>query len=452
MRYQYITRGFQKLRNFSAFLLLGTVGALVWANVAPEGYEVFIHAPLLSAETLSEWSASGGLLAALGAAYEWAGGLFTHGHLEELNFHFFVNELFMVLFFGIAGAEVAESLLPGGALSSLRKAAMPVVATLGGVIGPVTVFLVLFVVLPVDASLINAWAVPAATDIAYAWLFARLIFGPVHPAVTFLLLLAVLDDMIGMLIIAVYYSSNVQIAWLGLLVLALIICEVMRRRGVTSYWPYVVIGGTLSWFGLHYTGVHAALALVPIVPFMPHSHRDAGLFAASEEEATDTMNRFEHFFGPLVDVGLFMFGLANAGVALTAESFTGAATWMIFSALLVGKTFGIFSFGWIGERFGLRLPEHMGRKELLVLGCIAGIGFTVALFVVAVTLQVAPGAPEVGDMLKLGALLSFVAGPLAWLLAKLLNVRRMTVSPARSDAEAIEPASDTAAAGAPAVP
>ncbi|EDY80786.1 Na+/H+ antiporter 1 superfamily [Verrucomicrobiia bacterium DG1235] len=366
--------------------------------------------------------------AALLPADHWLAHLLTHGK-TTFNFHFVVNDMFMVMFFGIAGKEVAESFLPGGALSSARKAAMPVMATLGGVIGPILVFFTLYHFFGIQGDVNKAaWAVPTATDIAYCWLFARIIFGAAHPAVTFLLVLAVLDDLIGMLIIAFYYTPEVHPEWLLLLVAALVICEGMRRKGVKSFWPYALIGGTLSWFGLHNTGVHAALALVPIIPFMPHQKRDAGLFA--DEQGGDTMNRFEHFFAPIVDVGLFAFGLANAGVLLNAESFGGSITWTIFLSLFVGKTLGIFTLSWVGKLFGLSLPKPMTLPQVVVLGCVAGIGFTVALFVTTVALGLSSAQgwvlPEgAGDMMKLGALLSFAAGPVAWLLSKLLRVQKI---------------------------
>ena len=268
---------------------------------------------------------------------------------------------------------------------------------------------------------------PTATDIAYCWLFAGLIFGRGHPAVTFLLVLAVLDDLIGMMIIAVFYTPEVHVVWLGLVVLAMVICEVMRRVGVKSFWPYLLIGAPLCWFGLHNTGVHAALALVPVIPFMPHAERDAGMFQALEDDHwSDTMNDFEHFMKPIVDVGLFGFGLANAGVIINGEALVSDPMWVILLSLLVGKTFGIFLFSFIGQKLGLELPEHMDLKQCLVLGCVAGIGFTVALFVttVAISTGVVDGE-QVGGMLKLGALLSFSAGPIAYLMSLAFKVERI---------------------------
>lgn len=457
-----LRKGFETLQRFSAFLLIGTVIALIWANVGHEGYEAFIEHRIISPETLAAWESAGGLWGTLAAIYEKIAYILVHDpatieglktysetHAVEaphtFNFHFIVNDLFMVLFFGIATKEVSESFLPGGALSSLSKASMPAVATVGGVLGPVAMFFILNTVLSPEPSLSHVWAVPTATDIAYCWLFAQIIFGRSHPAVTFLLVLAVLDDLIGMMIIAIFYTSEVHFQWLGLVVLAVVLCEVMRRMGVKSFWPYLLIGGPLCWFGLHNTGVHAALALVPVVPFMPHGGRDAGLFQKAEEahgddhahggdhgHHNDTMNAFEHFFKPIVDVGLLTFGLANAGVILNASSFGGEATWVIFCSLLFGKTIGILFFAFVGTKLGLSLPKPMTLKQVIVLGCVAGIGFTVALFVTTVALQsgdadllAAYAEAKTGDMLKLGALLSFAAGPIAFGISKIIGLKRI---------------------------
>lgn len=393
---------FRQMRKLSGFLLAGTVVALIWANLDHTSYEYFVEAPLFE----STWLNPEG------------------GHI---SFHFLVNDLFMVLFFGIAMKEVSESFLPGGALSSLRKAAMPAVATAGGVVGPVAVFFGLHALVDPRPSFLGGWAIPTATDIAYCWLFASWIFGRRHPAVSFLLVLAVLDDLIGMSIIATFYASGIHVPWLGLVAVGMLACEVFRRNGVTSFWPYILVGGPLVWIGLMYTGVHAALALVPVVPFMPHAERDSGMFEGFEKEASaDTMNRFEHVFEPIVDVGLFGFGLANAGVLLTGDAFASPATWVIFTALLVGKTGGIWLFCAVGNRFGLELPECLDLRQTVVLGMVAAVGFTVALFVTSVAIDTGKVPEQLGGMLKLGALLSFAAGPLAMLVSKMMRVRQVS--------------------------
>jgi Na+:H+ antiporter, NhaA family len=403
---------FQFLSELAAFLLLGTGMALIWANVDAEGYHHFVH---------DAWFHSAALV---------------HTGDHGVSFHFLVNDLFMVFFFGIAMKEVSESFLPGGALSSPQKAAMPVIATAGGVLGPIAAFFALNAIMSPSVDISNGWAIPAATDIAYCWLFARLIFGNGHPAVTFLLVLAVLDDLIGMMIIAFFYTpeGGVHVESMVWVVGAMVICEVFRRVGVKSYLPYVAIGGPLAWYGLHHTGVHPALALVPIIPFMPHAERDSGLFEDAENHH-DTMNSFEHATKPFVDIGLFGFGLANAGVVLSGEALVAAPTMIIFLSLLIGKTLGVWGFSFAGIKMGFKLPEPMTLNQTIVLGCTAGIGFTVALFVttVAIDIEAVPGIVElsgggttdIGGMLKLGALLSFAAGPIAYAISRMLKVEKI---------------------------
>lgn len=404
-----VVRAFNLLSELAAFLLAGTAIALIWANLDYESYHAFVDGTLFKSALLN------------------------HSGDHGISFHFLVNDMFMVFFFGIAGKEVSESFLPGGALSSLKKASMPAVATAGGVLGPVGLFLLLHTVIDPQPSFIGGWAIPTATDIAYCWLFAGMVFGRGHPAVTFLLVLAVLDDLIGMLIIATVYTPEIHAEWLGLVVGAMVICEIMRRVGIKSFWPYVLIGAPMCWFGLHNTGVHAALALVPIIPFMPHAERDSGIFQSMDKDGdgeadySDTMNDFEHFFKPFVDVGLFGFGLANAGVILSMDAVTSAPTWIILLSLLVGKTFGVFLFCFVGNKLGLELPEHVTLPQTLVLGLLAGIGFTVALFVTTVYIGIAdsPELASISGELKLGALLSFSAGPLGYVLAKFLKVDKI---------------------------
>jgi NhaA family Na+:H+ antiporter len=368
---------FHILREYSVFLIAGSIAAIAWANLDLASYLTFINT-------------SHGNLALFGRP------LAAHG----FSIHFLVNEVFMVLFFGIAMKEVTEAFLPGGPLSSLRKASLPVISTLGGVVGPAGLFAL--GCLAFANYLMRGWAVPTATDIAYSWLFAGMIFGYKHPATKFLLTLAVLDDLIGMVIIAVFYSSSIQIEWLGLVAAAVVLCVAFRWVvKVESYWPFLLICMPLSWLGLHYCGVHSALALVPIVPFLPsHHRRDVGLFeeedlpmeeglestsglgvehvADAAHHPTDALSMFEHNFKPYVDVGLFFFGLSNAGVPFSA---IGLETWITVAAIFFGKTVGIFLFTLLGRAARLTLPAGMRLKEAFVMGNVAAIGFTVALFV-----------------------------------------------------------------------
>ncbi len=374
------------LREFSVPLLGGVVLALVWSNLHPEGYHHFIHNPLIG----------------------------------SLSFHFLTNDIFMVLFFGIAAAEITQSCLPGGDLHPLNKAINPLLATLGGVIGPVLVYFGLNALIG-NQSLTNGWGIPTATDIALAWLTARIVFGASHPAISFLLLLAIADDAIGLAIIAIFYpdpAQPVQPVWLLLTAAGMGIAYGLRRFRAQSYWPYLLAGGVLSWAGLFKAHLHPALSLVFIVPFLPHPGRE-NLHIFEENPADRTaMSRFEHEWKVVVDFGLFMFGLANAGVRFSS---IGMVTWLVLSALVIGKTGGIFAMGWLGQKLGYPLPARVRSKELVLVGLIAGIGMTVALFVAGEAFS----QPEIQGAAKMGALLSAVCAVAAIVLGKTMNVRRM---------------------------
>lgn len=373
------------LREFSIPLLAGVVVAIVWANLDPTGYSAFNTIPLTG----------------------------------RLSFHFISNELFMVFFFGIAAVEITQSCLPGGDLNPVSKAINPLFGTLGGVIGPVVVYLGLEALIGAP-ELRNGWGIPTATDIALAWLVARIVFGAAHPAVSYLLLLAVADDAIGLAIIAIFYPNPtmpVEPAWLMLTALGIAAAYLMRQFKLRSYWPYLLIGGTLSWTGLHHAHIHPALALVFIIPFLPHGEKEhKHLFEENLNDHT-TLSRFEHEWKVFVDFGLFMFGLANAGVQFSS---IGTVTWLVLVSLVVGKTIGIFGFGWLATKLGFDLPRGMKHRDLLTAGMIAGTGFTVALFVAGEAFN----DPIIRGAAKMGAMFSLVASLLGFLLSKAVGVTK----------------------------
>jgi NhaA family Na+:H+ antiporter len=374
------------LREFSIPLLAGVVLALAWANMAPESYQQFNYGK----------------------------------HFGPLSFHFLVNDFFMVLFFGIAAAEITQSCLPGGDLHPLRKAINPLLATLGGVAGPVAVYMALNALIG-DPSLRRGWGIPTATDIALAWLIASMVFGKRHPAISFLLLLAIVDDAIGLAIIAVFYPDPTIPAapqWLLLTLAGVGLARLLRIRNVRTYWPYLILGGGLSWIGLFKAHLHPALALAFIVPFLPHPQREhTHIF---EEDPTDrsSLATFEHEWKGVVDFGLFLFGLANAGVGIAS---VGTATWLVLASLAIGKTGGIFLMGLLGEKLGYPLPDQVGWRELWIVGLIAGIGLTVALFVAGEAFR----DPGVQGAAKMGALLSAGCAVVALVAGRLMKVRRL---------------------------
>lgn len=374
------------LREFSLPLIGGIVVALVWCNVSPESYDHYNHAPILG----------------------------------PFSLHFVTNDLFMVLFFGIAAAEITQSCLPGGGLYPLRKAVNPLLATLGGVAGPVLVYFAFNAVFG-NASLARGWGIPTATDIALAWLVARRVFGGRHPAIPFLLLIAVADDAIGLAIIAIFYPDpTVPTAphWLALTACGMLVALLLRGRKIQSYWPYLLLGGGLSWAGLFKAHLHPALALVFIVPFLPHAPHEKMHFFEEDPQDRSTLARFEHEWKVIVDFGMFLFGLSNAGVMFTS---IGTATWLVLAALVIGKTGGIFLMGRLGVKLGYPLPTHVGDKELALVGLIAGIGLTVALFVAGEAFT----DPGIEGAAKMGALFSAGCAVVAWLAGKVTKLSRM---------------------------
>ncbi len=405
------------LTEYSLLLIIGAITALIWANINADSYHHFVefviwdHAPI---------------------------GHYHDGH-RTLTVHYLVNDVLMALFFAIAAKEVWEAvILKNGSLRG-KKAATPLFATLGGMLGPITVYLglaTLFGSTTFDA-VANGWAIPTATDIAFSYLVGRIVFGAGHPAVRFLLLLAIADDAAGLIILAIFYpSGELALEWLLLsLAAALAVFFVANwlpryldrgqqdrpnstwMRTKLGFWPYA-LAGCFSWYGFMASGLHPSLGLLPIVPTIPHADRAFGIFAAAEKYLTDLLNQIEHALKTPVEIVLFFFGLLNAGVEFSA---IGDATWLVLAGLLVGKPVGILIMGWIAARpLGLGIPEGMRIIDLVVIGCVAAIGFTVSLFFAAAAFDAGPTQ----DAAKMGALFSFAAAIIAIVAGRVFKVQK----------------------------
>jgi NhaA family Na+:H+ antiporter len=409
--------------GYSLLLISGAIIALIWANIDANSYHHFTefviwdHAPI------------GHLHAAEDG----------HEAYRTLTLHYLVNDVLMALFFAIAAKEVWEAvILKNGSLRG-KKAATPLIATVGGMIGPIGVYLGLALFLGSDTydAVANGWAIPTATDIAFSYLVGRMVFGAGHPAVRFLLLLAIADDAAGLLILAIFYpSGELAPVWLllslgaavGVFVLAnwlpryLDRGDQLRRRSTwvrktLSFWPYL-LAACASWYGFQESGLHPALGLLPIVPTIPHADRAFGIFSAAEEHLHDLLNQMEHALKYPVEIILGLFGLMNAGVEFSSM---GDATWLVLAGLLIGKPVGIFIMGWIAAKpLGLGIPQGMRLVDLVVIGFVAAIGFTVSLFVASVAFDPGP----VQDAAKMGALFSFAAAVISIVVGKLLRVQK----------------------------
>jgi Na+:H+ antiporter, NhaA family len=365
----------------SLLLPIGVIAALVWANAAPQSY-----APLVD------------------------------------KARFIVNDVGMTLFFALAAKEIAEATAPGGALHPLSKAATAIVAAIGGMVIPATIYLGLVRVMGLP-QLHRGWAIPTATDIAFSFLVARWLFGRNHPAVPFLLLLAIADDAFGLVVLALFYPVDVvrPLVFASVLLAALALCLLFRRMRVRHFWPYIGVGGALSWVAFFNGGLHPALALVPIVPFVPHAARDKGMFEEPRVAGHDPLSRFAHAVRVPTEVVLFLFGLVNGGVAVRQ---IGDGTWIVVAALIIGKPLGISVATFARSAFRAQTPSALTSRDVVVIGFAASIGFTVALFF-------ATAAFPNGDLLdqtKMGALFSLSAAPIAALAAMMLRVGRFARS------------------------
>jgi NhaA family Na+:H+ antiporter len=414
--------------NYSLLLIGGALIALVWANVDAHSYHDFVERVLIDDFIIGH------------AHYDEAG----HVH-RTLTLHYLVNDVLMAFFFAIAAKEVWEAIiLKNGSLRG-KKAATPLIATLGGMIGPVAVYLGLALVLGSNtfSAVSGGWAIPTATDIAFSYLVGRLVFGAGHPAVRFLLLLAIADDAGGLIILAIFYpSGELAPEWLllsaGAALAVFVLFNWLPRaldsgdqlrskstwvRKYLSFWPYL-IAGALSWYGFQEAGLHPALGLLPVVPTIPHADRAFGIFSEAETYLTDLLNTIEHALKHPVEIILLFFGLLNAGVEFSS---IGSPTWLVLFGLLIGKPLGVTIFGYIAAHpLKLGLPAGMRTIDLFVVGCVAAIGFTVSLFVASVAFDstVQLEGIRVQDAAKMGALFSFGAAIVAVIAGKLCRVEK----------------------------
>lgn len=365
----------KKIGELSIPLIVGIVAALAWANIDSYSYNDFIYRELA----------------------------------PGVNFHFLVNDVFLVLFFGSVSIEIVHGVAPGGNLYPIKNTVSNLLGALGGILLPIALFFSLNAFFG-SPDYHNGWAIPTATDVAISLLFAQMIFGKKHPAFTFLLLLAIADDVVGLAIIALFYPDPelpVNPRWLSLVFVAVAVAWILNKHKVRSYWAYLLTG-ILSWAGLHEANMHPSLALIFIIPFIPHETEPG------KERCQTELDRFESDFKPIVDYGLFFFGLSNASVVFSSIS---ELTLIVFVSLLAGKTFGIYLMVKIAGLFKFRINNAITDLDLLLIGMTAGIGLTVSLFIA----EIAYTDGSIADAAKMGALFSLFNGFIALAVAKLIR-------------------------------
>jgi NhaA family Na+:H+ antiporter len=292
-----------------------------------------------------------------------------------------INYGLMTIFFFVVGLEIKRELVAGH-LSSVKKAAMPFLAAIGGMAVPAAIYLVI-----AGGQAPEGWAIPVATDIA----LAVGLLAMMGPSVTlslrsFLLALAVIDDIGAILIIALVYSTGITFSWLAAAFITILVIVLLGKTSVDSFLIYIVLG-LLLWYSLYRTGVHPTLAGVILGLLTPHRVMPHADFEDGDDGSVSYVEYVEaklHPVSSFVIVPLFAF--VNTGVVITSESIRDAATsaiaWGIFIGLVIGKPLGIVAASYTASKAMVAdLPEGAAFNKVIATGSAAGIGFTVALFI-----------------------------------------------------------------------
>jgi NhaA family Na+:H+ antiporter len=285
-----------------------------------------------------------------------------------------INDGLMAVFFFLIGLEIKRELIDGR-LSSWQKAILPVIAAIGGMAVPAAIF---SAINWGDAVAMTGWAIPAATDIAFALGVLALLGPRVPPSLkVFLLALAIIDDLGAIVIIALFYTSELSLTALAIAVIGITILATLNARGVTRISPYLVVG-LVIWVCVLKSGVHATLAGVVIALFIPLNARNA--------DGYSPLKRTEHGLAPWVTFGVMpLFAFANAGLALDALSLQTLLSGIplgVAAGLFFGNQIGIFSFVWLAVKSGVAsLPKDVAWPHIYGVALLAGIGFTMSLFI-----------------------------------------------------------------------
>jgi NhaA family Na+:H+ antiporter len=302
-------------------------------------------------------------------------------YLLDLSILKSINYLLMSIFFFVVGLEIKRE-LTSGHLASMKKAMLPFVAAIGGMLFPALIYLA------IAGSVAPAgWGVPVATDIALAVGLLTMLGPSVAASLrSFLLALAVIDDIGAILIIAFVYSTGINFSWLLAAIVSIVFISVLKKTRVTSLVVYSLFAFTL-WFSLYKTGVHPTLAGVILGLMTPNIVRKDTTLEDIEDGSVSVIEWLEHKFHPLSTfVVVPIFAFANTGVVITSESISAASqsliAWGIFFGLVIGKPLGVLLAALMAKRLKVaEFSDGMNGSSLLATGSAAGIGFTVAIFI-----------------------------------------------------------------------
>ena len=301
--------------------------------------------------------------------------------LIDLSVLKLINYLLMSIFFFVVGLEIKRE-LTSGHLASFKKAMLPFLAAIGGMALPALIYLAI-----AGGVAPAGWGVPVATDIALAVGLLTMLGPSVAAALrSFLLALAVIDDIGAILVIAFVYSTGIRFSWLAAALLSILLVAALKKTGVGSIAVYSIFAFTL-WFCLYKTGVHPTLAGVILGLMTPNIAHKGKKLEDIEDGSVSVIDWLEHKFHPVSTFFVVpVFAFANTGVVITSESIEAASqsliAWGIFFGLVLGKPLGVLSAALLAKRLKVaELPDGVDKSSLLATGSAAGIGFTVAIFI-----------------------------------------------------------------------
>jgi NhaA family Na+:H+ antiporter len=326
-----------------------------------------------------------------------------------------INYILMTIFFFVVGLEIKRE-LTSGHLSRFRDAIMPFIAALGGMAVPALIYLAI-----AGSEAPRGWAIPVATDIALAVGTLALLGNLVIPSLrTFLLGLAVIDDIGAILIIAFIYSSGVAVSWFFAAAVTVIVIALVKKFGVRNTYIYVLLGLAL-WYTFYRTGIHPTLAGVVLGLLTPNTPKEIDTYHDLEDGSLSVIEWLEaklHPWSTYLVVPLFAF--ANTGVILTSEALKNASTsviaWGIFAGLVIGKPLGILVAMISAKKLNIGdYPTGARNSDIVATGSAAGIGFTVAIFIASLAFTDA-AQRDIAIIAVISA--SVVSGLLSWILFK----------------------------------
>ena len=321
----------------------------------------------------------------------------------KLSVLHWINDALMAIFFFFVTLEIKREFLQGE-LSNFKQALLPIIAAVGGMVVPALIYVIVNFG---DSETLNGWAIPSATDIAFSLGVLSLLGKRVPLSLkVFLTALAIIDDLGAILIIAIFYSGDLNIKYLSLMLGAFIILLIINRFNIKKFLPYLIVGIFL-WDFTHNSGIHATIAGVLLAMTIPH--RD-------KEKDFSLLIKVEHAISPYVAFGIMpIFAFANAGVSLEGLSFStllNKGPLGIVLGLFVGKQLGVFVFSYISIKLKIaQMPSNTSWYNFYGVGILTGIGFTMSLFVgnlaFAENMQYMDGV-KIGVLA--GSLLSTLAG------------------------------------------